>query len=195
MKIQNKLIIVCALLIAAGCSNREKQARYEQTTSAPTYGATSATSLQAQPTPSQTTPATTTTQPGAVTESENTLITQVRAELNKDATLAAIVPNIQITAQSGTVTLSGNVPSEQEKQKIEAAVKSSGKVVTVNNQLQVSAAPATPSGQSSQVTPSTAPNQPLSPTSERPESRIYPAPTLSQPSSPAPATQAADAFI
>src|SRR5207249_6686201 len=52
--------------------------------------------------------------------------------------LAPLVPNLQISFQNGTVVLAGNVPSEQEKQKIETIVKSTTGVVNVNNQLQVS---------------------------------------------------------
>jgi len=135
-KIQKKLSIVYMLLLAAGCSKREREARYEQSSSAPMYGSTPGTTTQTQPGQNQ--PTATTSQPGAISETDRTLVSQVRTELSKDTTLAAIVPSIQITAQNGTVTLSGNVPSEQEKQKIEAAVKSAGNVVTVNNQLQVS---------------------------------------------------------
>ena len=92
--------------------------------------------------------------------------------------------------------MSGNVPGEQEKQKIEAITKSTSGVVSVNNQLQISAQsqfsqppatpfPATPptdqsvAEKSSQSSPppsqsSTAQDQGLSPTSDRPDtSRVY----------------------
>ena len=122
----------------------------------------------------------------------------MQAELNKDATLAAIVPTIQITAQNGTVTLSGKVPSEQEKQKIEAAVKSAGNVVSVNNQLQVSSSSSTSttSSQSSAITPAPSQTQPLSPTSDRQgsQSRVYAPGQSAATTPPAPSSQA-DSFI
>src|SRR5205823_2618994 len=92
---------------------------------------------------------------------------------------------------------SGNVPSEQEKQKIEAAVKSAGNVVTVNNQLQVSSTSSTTSGQSSAITPApVGQTRPLSPTSDQiaTKSRVY-ASGQTDASAPAAATSQADQFI
>jgi len=133
------------------------------------------------------------TAPGASSETDRTLVSQVRTELNKDASLAAIVPTIQITAQNGTVTLSGNVPSEQEKQKIEAAVKNAGNVVTVDNQLQVSSSSSTTSGQSSANYP-VGQTRSLSPTSDQAKSRVY-APNQTDASAPATSTSQADRFV
>src|SRR5262249_19541716 len=53
-------------------------------------------------------------------------------------TLSSVVPNVQMTVQNGTLTLSGSVPSEQEKTRIETIAKGVPGVVNVNNQLQVS---------------------------------------------------------
>src|SRR5690349_2490351 len=39
MKIANKLFVASSLLVAAGCSHHEKQARYNENYSAPSYGA------------------------------------------------------------------------------------------------------------------------------------------------------------
>jgi osmotically-inducible protein OsmY len=83
------------------------------------------------------------------------------------------MPRIQITAQNGTVTLSGNVSSEQEKQRIETTVKGTGGVASVNNQLQVS----------------------VSPTSDRPGQggRLYQDSTTTPPSSATPAPESTPA--
>ncbi len=65
----------------------------------------------------------------------------VRQELNRYGDLAAVAPNVQVTARSGAVTLSGTVPSEREREMIEACVKNSTGVASVDNQLRVGYAP------------------------------------------------------
>jgi hypothetical protein len=80
---------------------------------------------------------------------DSALISQVRAALNNDTTLVTVAPSVQVTAVNGTVTLSGNVSNEQQKQTIEHVVKGTSGVVTVNNQLQVAPSPTGQSSQSS----------------------------------------------
>jgi hyperosmotically inducible periplasmic protein len=143
MKIAKELVVVSSLLIVSGCSSwHEKHARYEQNQQySSTYGTAgtaqdSTTSFQPNNTQS--------TSPGTFAQttgqgSESAVISQVQQQLTQDRALAPLVPNLQISFQNGTLTLTGNVPSEQEKQKIETIAKSASGVVTVNNQLQVSA--------------------------------------------------------
>src|SRR5205085_6056045 len=103
-------------------------------------GASSSTSGASafQPGNTQGTSSATATQPSFQTGGQSGMVTQVQQQLSQDPSLAALVPNLQISFANGTVTLAGNVPSEQEKQKIETIVKSTTGVVNVNNQLQIS---------------------------------------------------------
>jgi osmotically-inducible protein OsmY len=165
MNITQKSSIVILLLVAAGCSHQERQARYDENTSSPRYGAFPSTSGgSATAIPSTV---------GQLSEADRNLIGNVQHEMNKDSSLVPLTSSIQITAQDGTVTLSGNVPSEQDKQRAEAAAKSASNVVSVNNQLQVSGQPVLPSDQSSVTPSSTGQSQPLSPTSQQTSARIY----------------------
>src|SRR5690242_5122590 len=56
-----------------------------------------------------------------------------RRELGRYGELATISPNVQIVARGGVVTLNGNVPSERERQMINACVKNTAGVVTVDD--------------------------------------------------------------
>ena len=147
MKIANRLAIVSSLLLAAGCAHHDKYSRYNE--SNPSYSSsTTITAPSGAATEQSTTPSTgvgasaqsSTTIPsqGFSSDTDRSLTTQVQQSLYNDPTLAVIAPSIQITAQSGTLTLTGNVKDEQQKQRIESMVKNTTGVVTVNNQLQVS---------------------------------------------------------
>jgi osmotically-inducible protein OsmY len=149
MNIAKRLTIVSsAIILAAGCSsNQERRASYSESGSSPAYsGATSDERVT-----SSSIAARTAGQEGP-SESDRTLTTQVQALLKNEGTVAVIAPNLQIMAQNGTVTLSGSVKSDQEKQRMESTIRSISGVVSVNNQLQVSLQPASdPSGRSSRI--------------------------------------------
>ena len=135
MKTAYKLTIVSSLLLAAGCSAwHERHAKNEQSNEQYSSASTSGSSFQ----PSATQSTTPQTQTFGQTDGQNEVVTQVQKQLTQDPFLAPLVPNLQISFQNDTVVLAGNVPSEQEKQKIETIVKSTTGVVNVNNQLQVS---------------------------------------------------------
>jgi osmotically-inducible protein OsmY len=174
MNIAKHFTIVSSLLLVAGCAHEERQARYSEvppgydasgTSSSTTYQQTGrSTDAQSSVNSSSTTPS---TGLQGQTQNDRALVAQVQQNLSQDNTVSAIMPRVQITAQNGTVTLSGNVSSEQEKQRIETTVKGTGGVASVNNQLQIS----------------------LSPTSDRPGQggRLYQDSTTTPPSStPAP---------
>ena len=148
MKIAKELVVVSSLLVVSGCSSwHEKHARYEQNQQYSSAYGTAGSSAQGSTTTGGTSfqpNSTQSTSPGTFAQttgqgSESAVISQVQQQLTQDPALSPLVPNIQISFQNGTVTLTGNVPSEQEKQKIESIVKSTSGVVAVNNQLQVSA--------------------------------------------------------
>ena len=168
MKIAHRLAIVSsAIILAAGCaSNQERYSRNSETSSSPndarftSFETTASTSSGRNSVENgsqsyapgggqisgATTPAT------SVSETDRQLTAQVQQQLQSDPGLAAVAPNIQITAQNGTVTLMGNVPSDREKEKLEATVRGVVGVVSVKNQLQVSLRPTSErSGQSSRI--------------------------------------------
>jgi osmotically-inducible protein OsmY len=198
MNITQKSTLVSLLLLAAGCAHHERQtARYDENLNSRHYGAmpansgssatSSTTETTAAPSSSATIPSTSAVgDQGVLTEADGQLISKVQQAMNKDASLVPLTSSIQITAQNGTVTLSGTVPTEQDKQRLEMAAKSAPEVVSVNNQIQVSSQSTPAPTESSSVNPSgTGQNQPLSPTSQSTSSRIY---TESQRTSPLPAT-------
>src|SRR2546427_6801291 len=143
MKTAYKLTIVSSLLLVAGCSAwHERHAKNEQTYEPYSSASTSGSSFQpgaTQSTTSGTAGAAAQTQTFAQGGGgETEFVTQVQKQLTQDPALAPLVPNLQISFQNGTVVLAGNVPSEQEKQKIETIAKRTTGVVNVSNQLQVS---------------------------------------------------------
>ncbi len=149
MKIANRLIVVSSLLLAAGCAHHDRQTNtgYSSTT----YGAVGSSDRTGRySSPSDTTTDTSgsfnsqsqrSTSSGGRVEGDASLTTQVQQSLKNDSSLASISSGIMVNAQNGTVTLTGNVPSEQDKQKIESMVKNTSGVVSVNNQIQVSLRP------------------------------------------------------
>jgi osmotically-inducible protein OsmY len=83
----------------------------------------------------------------ATTEADRTLGQKIMQELRSNTSLAASIPMLRISLNNGKVVLKGNVKSETEKQQIESAVQRVTGVTTVDNQLQVSATPATDTGE------------------------------------------------
>jgi osmotically-inducible protein OsmY len=79
--------------------------------------------------------------PGAQVEADRSLENSLRAQLNHYGDLAAVSPGIQIYAQSGTVTLTGAVPSPRERDMIDSLVRDNAGVVAVNDQLQINYPP------------------------------------------------------
>jgi osmotically-inducible protein OsmY len=74
---------------------------------------------------------------------DRSLEQSVRTQLNQYGQLAADAGNVQVSAQNGTVTLSGPVPSEQDRQMIDALARNTSGVTSVIDQMQ---APLTPTG-------------------------------------------------
>jgi osmotically-inducible protein OsmY len=163
MKIAYKLAIVCsAMILAAGCrSNQERASRNENysagSSSYESGATTSSSTTSGQPGDQSLTPGSSQSSAGnasqsGLTESDRMLSRQVQQQLQNDPSLAAAAPSIQVSAQNGTVILSGNVKSDQDKEKIESTVRGITGVVSVNNQLQVSLQPTSePAGKSSRI--------------------------------------------
>ena len=75
----------------------------------------------------------------------------VRAQLDQYGRLGAAAANVQISAQNGTVTISGPVPSEQDRQMIDTLARNTSGVVSVNDQMQSALAPTGTIGQPPRV--------------------------------------------
>jgi hypothetical protein len=159
MKIIHTVAIASAVVLAAGCAHETHQAQYDESISPHANSANAENS-------------------DAASVSDGTLVSQLRQSLQRDAEIAPIVPNIQITANDGTVVLSGSVQSEEQKRQIESIVHGEAGVVSVNNQLQVSTgqiAPTSRPSEDNKVYNATGDNQsgkdntgqPLSPTSSQ----------------------------
>jgi osmotically-inducible protein OsmY len=131
MKIVTLLGIGSCLLLAAGCST-ERPAAY---TTAPAYGGeiiSSGPNGATMVVPGM---------PKTQIEADRDLESDLRSQMGRYGDLATTTPNVQIYAQSGTVTLTGTVPSQREREMIESLVRNQPGVVGVNDQLQVAYAP------------------------------------------------------
>src|SRR5262245_7103825 len=71
------------------------------------------------------------------TAADRALEENLRTELKRYGELASVAPNIQIYAKDGTVTLTGPVRTEKERDMIEALVRNTTGVVGVNDALRV----------------------------------------------------------
>lgn len=79
-----------------------------------------------------------------------------RYQINRYGDLAVASPNVQITCRGGAVTLSGSVPNERDREMMDACVRNTSGVLTVDDQLAVSYPP--PTGADNQSTVYTPPS-------------------------------------
>jgi trimeric autotransporter adhesin len=158
MNTTTRLGSMLSLLLAAGCAHKAQYSSYDQTytypygggattyenrsttynnsrTYSPDYSSSSTANQTYSPSYSQNSTSVKTT------GNDQVLITNIRQSLNNNPNLAEVLPNIQVSAQNGTIILNGTVPSEQQKQAVETMVKSTSGVLNVNNQLQVNLSP------------------------------------------------------
>ena len=132
------LAVVSLVILGAGCSNPPPKYSTAPTYNSPTYNPPSA---RYDTTPVYK-PAVSLGQ-GAVTASEiqnasdQELATSVRHQFDRYGDLSGLSPNIHIVANNGTVTLTGTVPAEKDRQMIDALVRNSPGVVRLNNSLHV----------------------------------------------------------
>jgi len=147
MKLKHTFSLGSALLLAVGCAHENHQAKYDESISPYAADGTSRYAnqqnnihLNAGGTTDNSAMTAGTLQKEAAkapSVSDNTLVTQVHEALERNAEIAPIVPNIQISANNGTVTLSGTVQSEAQKRQIESiCLNASGNsLVVLDNQL------------------------------------------------------------
>ncbi len=99
---------------------------------------------------------------------DHALETSLHAELNRYGDLARANPNVQFYARDGTVTLSGPVRSESDRQVLDAMVRNTPGVRSVNDQLHV-------------LYP---PTGVVTPPSYSPGAPVYPPPVVTTPAPP-----------
>jgi BON domain len=148
MKLQPIIVIVSALFLAVGCAHEKNEAQYDQDIS-PTYSSGRMKDYNGygnnvapqNPTGTSTSPNAAAAAGKSGSESDNSLVAAVRESLLRNAEIAPIVPNLQITANNGAVQLNGSVQSEQQSREIGTLALNTTGVVAVNNQLQVISTP------------------------------------------------------
>ena len=138
MKIVHKLTMVSSLLLIAGCSSwRDRHAQNDNYRySSANYGAYGNAGGSSTSGSTASSGSFESSSRSFQPETSSGTSSQTGTQSSGDTT--PLVPGLQITAQNGTLTISGTVSSEQEKQNIETIAKSAAGVASVNNQLQVS---------------------------------------------------------
>ena len=137
MKIANAFASL--LLLAAGCASYPEN----QYSSTSTYGTTYASQPYYSSTPKYTTPSYSSGVSTAqvLTDSDRSLCATVRRALNENGTVAGVSRDIRIDSRNGTVTLTGAVPTEQDRQFIDNVVRNTSGVYSVHDQIQVIGTP------------------------------------------------------
>jgi len=165
MSVTQKFAILSTLALVAGCSDEYQRQTYYNTE--PAHGGhviTSGTYTGPQANPT-----------------DLALEASLRDQLNHYGDLAGEAPNVQITARDGNVTLAGAVPSERDRQMIEAMVRNTSGVNSVSDQLRVGYVP---TGASSSTVYATPPPPPATASASAPVvTTPAPAPIVSNESS------------
>jgi hypothetical protein len=148
MKITPATTVISALLFAAGCSSEQHQARYDDSVS-PDYSSGRMSEYNPSRNENNSSPPAASTRassamisgnisgPKSDSESDNVIVAEVRESLRRNEEIAPIVPNLQISANNGSILLNGSVQSEEQKRQIGVITQQTVGVVTVNNQLKV----------------------------------------------------------
>ncbi len=143
MKFSTSISICGVLLLAAGCAE-------------PRYGATAPQVISSPPTGSGT--ATAGVQKA---ETDRALESQIRQSLG-NSNLSYLASRVNVMASSGIVTLSGSVPTAQDRQALETTVRNTSGVNSVIDQVRVQETEGTP-GTTTPVYSETSPGQATTP--------------------------------
>lgn len=119
------LALSSSLLLIAGCAHKNPQ-----TASVPVYTP----SVISTPAPGS---APVVSTPPAPMNPDTVLANQVRQQLNASPQAAQLMRDVQVNAQNGTITLSGSVPNDQDRQMLQNLVRATPGVTSVNDSLQV----------------------------------------------------------
>ena len=131
MKITTTITIASSLLLAVGCANESRQARNTSVYStSPYYGGTYSGSASESSGYAANASENQSANQTDVNVQQGPLVSQIRSSLENQADLAAVAPNIQISENNGSVTLSGMVQSEAQKQNIQSLVQQISGVTT-----------------------------------------------------------------
>src|ERR1051325_3361923 len=114
MRTRNVLIALSSVLFAAGCAYQQPDGMYSYNTT--WHGSEAITRPR-------------------VSAADRSLQDSVRYQINQYGQLASVSPNVQITCRDGAVTLSGSVPSERDKEMMEACVRNTSGVLSVDDRL------------------------------------------------------------
>jgi osmotically-inducible protein OsmY len=114
MRISNIAIALSSLVLAAGCAYEQ---RYGYS-----YGGSSLHGSEALARPNP---------------ADRSLEESVRYQISRYGELAAAAPDVQITCRDGAVTLSGSVQNERDKQMMDACVRNTSGVLSVDDRLAV----------------------------------------------------------
>src|SRR4051812_18378105 len=114
MKITNLTAVLAVVALAAGCAYND-----------PNYGYSSHEYRQAQRAAE------------LQRRADLDLANSVRDQFYQYGYLGDAARNVNISASSGTVTLAGSVPTQKDREMIEALVRNTRGVAAVNDQLQV----------------------------------------------------------
>jgi hypothetical protein len=142
MRVSYTLVMASALLLA-GCAREQHNAQYDESIS-PAYSAGRMTEYDNDhntAVSSPVVPSATVAAGKSPAQSDNAIVASVRELLRRNAEVAPIVPNIQISANNGAIILSGTVQSAEQKRQIEAIAQQATGVVAVNNQLDIISTP------------------------------------------------------
>src|ERR1700722_20055122 len=132
MKITFMVATASALLLAVGCAHEQQQARYDDSIT-PGYGLGNAN--RQGDNNANTTSSSSFDNYSAIkgmSRSDNTIVSEAREALRRNPEIAPVAPGIQISANNGTVVLSGLVQSDAQAQQVESIVQNTRGVVTVN---------------------------------------------------------------
>jgi osmotically-inducible protein OsmY len=154
MRIANGLAIVSSLLLATGCATDERRTEWSNrpaygestTTYGTTYGTTgyngtgyrTATpsddkySTQGQAAASQ-----------LMNDNDRTLCYQVRQQFDANPNFSTFAPNVSITCHNGVATLSGTVPTDEDRMALVAECRRMPGIASVHDELQIDATAAT----------------------------------------------------
>lgn len=137
-------LITLGLLVACACSgNHETRAAPPKSTSSTTVQPAPGTTKPMTP-PSSLPPASRPEMPQSGTapanvagEADRALETRIRQTLSSDPALAATTDSVTISAREGTVTLTGSVATQADKDALLAKVKALPGVTSCDDQIEV----------------------------------------------------------
>ena len=129
MKTVNIFAFVSLAIVAAGCSAFDRYGYREDAISSPGYSTVySPAEIQRR--------------------ADQDLVVAVRNEFDRYGNLNGVTSNVDVSAHNGTVTLSGVVPTRRDREVVDAVVRNTHGVSSVNNLLQAGDSWPTPTSRS-----------------------------------------------